>query len=115
MLGSLNKGRQGVSVLLPSISAAASRVLTTTASTSAEPSTASGKSALNKEFQVYRYFSSYTSYERFNPARHESLMQSQSDRLDTIRIALVCRWDPDNAGKPSYQSYDVDINRWAAA
>lgn len=74
MLSSLNRGRQQAAQLLPSISAAASRVITTSASTSAEASTASsGKSPLNKEFQVYR-------------------------------------WDPDNAGKPNYQSYDVDIN-----
>ena len=56
MLGALNKSKQGASVLLPSLSAAASRIFTTIASSSAEASAASsGKSALHKEFQVYRY------------------------------------------------------------
>ena len=29
-----------------------------------------------------------------------------------IRIDSACRWDPDNGGKPTYKSYDVDINRY---
>ena len=29
-----------------------------------------------------------------------------------LMAGMSCRWDPDNGGKPTYKSYDVDINRY---
>lgn len=29
-----------------------------------------------------------------------------------LKAWCSCRWNPDNEGKPTYKSYDVDINRY---
>jgi succinate dehydrogenase (ubiquinone) iron-sulfur subunit len=74
MLGIVRNGKQRAASLLPSISAAGLRIVTTSAAVGVEAAAApSSKSPMMKEFQVYR-------------------------------------WDPDNAGKPDYKSYNVDIN-----
>ena len=57
MLSILNNGRRGAASLLPSLSAAGLRIITTSGAVGAEAATASSsKEPLMKEFQVYRYF-----------------------------------------------------------
>jgi hypothetical protein len=57
MLSILNNGRQGAASLLPSLSAAGLRIITTSAVAGAEAAAApSSKAPLNKEFQIYRYY-----------------------------------------------------------
>jgi hypothetical protein len=56
MLSIFNIGKQGAASLLPSLSAAGLRIITTSAAVGAEAAAApSSKSPLMKEFQVYRY------------------------------------------------------------
>lgn len=83
----------------------AARVFTTSSHLeAAAPAAASAtKTALNKEFQIYRYHAcSFVSCELHAPVFG----------LVITGVCHICRWDPDNGGKPSYRSYDVDINRY---
>jgi len=56
MLGIVRNGKQRAASLLPSISAAGLRIVTTSAAVGVEAAAApSSKSPMMKEFQVYRY------------------------------------------------------------
>ena len=86
MLSILSNGRRGAASLLPSLSAAGLRIITTSGAAGAEAAAApSSKEPMMKEFQVYRYFAT----NKYCPLLRVIYTSTSVRLLDTVTAFLV--------------------------